>query len=88
MTTSDIINLVIGGGVTTAIGMVYRMRSDKRNTDSSTSKNDADAAAVISETALELLAPLREEIQSLRLQVDGMRIDLAEYHRRYGPLPA
>lgn len=92
---NDLLTFVLGGGLATAGVLIYRARSDKRNTDSNTSKNDADAAAVISETALELLAPLRaevkaarEEIADLREEVQGLRVENAAYHRRYGPLSA
>jgi hypothetical protein len=92
---SDFLTFVMGSGISGALILAYKARSEKRNTDSSTSKNDADAAAVISETALELLAPLRaevkaarEEIADLREEVQGLRIENAAYHRRYGPLTA
>lgn len=96
------LNIIMPGGFAISAAMLYRARSERRSLDAQTvktgaetTKTGADAAAVISETALELLAPLRaelraahEEIADLRTEVRSVRAELDEYHRRHGPLSA
>lgn len=90
-----ILTFVMGGGLATFVGLVYRARSDKKNTDASTAKIDAEATAVLTSTALTLLAPLQAEVESTRAQlaiVTSQLKDLREENDRYrelhGPLPA
>jgi hypothetical protein len=87
------LNVIMGGGLATTVVMFYRARSEKLHTNAQTSKTGADAVAVISETAVEMLAPLRTELRAahdelaeLRAEVRSVRAELGEYHRRYGPL--
>jgi uncharacterized coiled-coil DUF342 family protein len=93
VTLQTALNLLMGGGFATTGVMFFRARAQNRNDDAQTSKTGADAVAVISETAVELLAPLRAELRAahddlaeLRTEVRSVRAELDEYHRRYGPL--
>lgn len=86
---------LIGGGLIQAGIALFRARSEVRRTDASTTKDEADAAAVLTETSLALLKPLRDEItevrgevHSLRAEVQTLRAENAEYRRLYGPLRA
>jgi D-serine deaminase-like pyridoxal phosphate-dependent protein len=88
-----VLNLIMSGGLVTAGVMLYRARSEKLHTNAQTTKTGADAIAVISDTAVEMLAPLRAELRAahddinqLRGEVRSVRAELDEYHRRYGPL--
>ena len=90
-----VVSGLIGGGLIQAVIAVFRARSEVRRTDASTTKDEADAAAVLTETSLALLAPLREEIDkartevhNLRAEVETLRAENAEYRRLYGPLRA
>jgi uncharacterized coiled-coil DUF342 family protein len=93
VTLQTALNLLMGGGFATTGVMFFRARAQNRSDDAQTSKTGADAVAVISETAVELLAPLRAELRAahddlaeLRTEVRSVRAELDEYHRRYGPL--
>lgn len=95
MTLQLALNVLMPTGLLGALALLYRARSDKRNVDAGTAKTGVDAAAVISETALEMLAPLRAELRAAHDEVDelrtafrAVRTELDEYHRRYGPLSA
>jgi hypothetical protein len=91
---SGLLTFVMGGGLATFVGLVYRARSDKKNTDASTAKIDADATEVITSTALTLLAPLKAEVESTRAQLAIVTAQLVElrdendrYRELHGPLP-
>lgn len=95
---TDLVNTLVSGlvglGSGTGGALLLRARSDVR-------KTNADTGSVISEAAMELLQPYREdlaaarvEIQALRTEVAGARDEIRElrdqnhaYRELYGPLP-
>lgn len=91
---STILNIIMPAGLATALVLLYRARADKRHVEAGTSKTDADAAAVISETAVVLLGPLRSELKlahkeldALRQDLNTVRVELEAYRALHGPLP-
>ena len=65
------------GGLISSIILIYRARADKHKITEESSKIGAEAAAVISATAVALLAPMREEVKTLegKLQKANNRAD-------------
>lgn len=75
MDTGTIITLVVailGSGAATAVANNFWSRK----------RNKADTAAVLNETALELVAPLREEIRELRGEVTSYRQRIGSMERQ------
>lgn len=67
----------LGGLASTAI-LIYRARADKRRLTTETGKISADAAAVISSSAVALLEPLKAEVAELRLRLTECTAELRE----------
>jgi len=82
MTTEAIALLLAGittlGGLVSTLIMVYRARADKRRLTTETSKIDAEAAAVISSSAVALLLPLKAEVAELRTQLAACTAELGK----------
>lgn len=70
------------GGLGTTIVLVYRARAEKNKLTGETGKLSAETAAVISNSALLLLEPMRIEITSLegRIKSATERADRLERH--------
>lgn len=60
--------LLAGGGGATLVAAVQAFL-DRKRVGAETEKLDADAAAVLSKTALELLEPLRKQVADLRQEL-------------------
>lgn len=62
-----------------AIGMLLRIRLEKRKLKAETAKVDLDAQAVLAGTALSLVGPLREEITACHVETWRLKQLLARY---------
>lgn len=67
--------LAVGvAGLITALIALYQLGANKRATESTAGKAEADSEAILVETAMALLKPLRERIESL----EGLNHELEE----------
>lgn len=64
---------LISGGVGTTIALLLRLPSDVRKNKSDSGKSDAEAATIVAETAIELMAPLRAEAKAARSEAISAR---------------
>lgn len=69
MSALDWVSALVGPGGVVA-GVLGKSVFDRSRSRSEGSKLDADAAKIIAETAVALVAPLKEEIQALNARVD------------------
>lgn len=72
-----------------AVVLLFRVRSENKKLTAEARKADADAVAVLSQSAISLLAPLRAEVAALQSKVSELNAqvrilsaDLDAAHRR------
>lgn len=69
------------GGLGSTLVLIYRARADKKRLTTETGKISADAAAVISSSAVALLQPLKAEIADLRERLGACTAELRETNK-------
>jgi TolA-binding protein len=74
LVTGAIVALGGGGG----LYQLLKVRSDKRNISAGTEKARAEAADILSDTAVALLAPLRDELARMQVRVSEVEAESKE----------
>lgn len=69
-----------GGGATLVAG--YQAIRDRRKVGAEAEKIDADAAAVLSKTALDLLQPLKDQVKDLTEQLERVKAKATDLEQR------
>jgi hypothetical protein len=67
-----VIALLVAGGGGGGLYQILKVRSDRRNAHANTAKARAEAADILSDTALSLLEPLRDQLAALREELATM----------------
>lgn len=75
--TGAIVALGGGGG----LYQLLKVRSDRKNIAAGTEKARAEAADILSDTAVALLAPLREELARMQVRVSEVETESRELKR-------
>lgn len=75
-----------GGSLITAAAMVLRVRAQNRKDQAETGKTDVDASSVITEAALSLLDPFKQEVAELRNQVSDLSTRLSQSQNKANSL--
>jgi len=73
-----LISLVVAVGGAGGVVQLLTVRSNKKNLTAGTEKIKAEAADILADSAVSLLAPLREELSRLKEQVKEQQDDLKE----------
>jgi ubiquinone biosynthesis protein UbiJ len=78
----DIGGVLVGSGAGGVIATAINALRDRKKLNAESNKTEIDAAAVISETALALVQPLRDQVRELNEQLDRVRTKADSLERR------